>query len=317
MTAGGGQAGGRVGGRAGERAGGGADIVTVALGSGGFGDEQLVDQLMTLLAAGHDTTASALTWALYQLLRFPDKQRRLRDEVRAGLPPPTPGGGAVSSADVDALPYLHAVCSEALRTHSPVPLTVREAARDTTVQGVAVPRGPRLAVAPWATNVDAALWGPDAAEFRPERWLGPGAGSGGGAVGAGAGVGVGGAASNYAFLTFLHGPRSCIGAGFARAELACVLAAWVGRFDFALADARLLDDAQMRFKTAVTARPAGGMHCARGWGRGGDGLRSRPRGLAGAVKGGGGRRRFRGGRGLGVDYAGLPPGVEEGGSRRS
>ncbi|XP_044724797.1 cytochrome p450 domain-containing protein [Hirsutella rhossiliensis] len=220
------------------------DILTVALGSGLFGDEQLVDQLMTFLAAGHDTTASALTWALYQLSRFPEMQRRLRDEVRSRLPPPPPpptdadGDKArpgVSSTEVDGMP--------------PVSVTMREAVHDTTIQGQVVRRGTRIILAPWATNVDPALWGEDAGEFRPERWLSSEASSCGG-----------GASSNYAFLTFLHGPRSCIGAGFARAELACILAAWVGRFEFELADAGLMDERKLRFKMAVTTRPADGMH---------------------------------------------------------
>lgn len=225
------------------------DILTVALGSGLFGDDQLVDQLMTFLAAGHDTTASALTWALYQLARFPERQRRLRDEVRSRLPPPTDDEG-VSSAEVDGMPYLRAVSSEVLRTFSPVPMTIREAACDTTIQGEAVRRGTRVMLAPWATNVDPRLWGEDAGEFRPERWLSGEAGTTSG----------GGASSNYANLTFLHGPRSCIGAGFARSELACVLAAFVGRLAFELDNAALMDETRLRLKMGVTARPADGMH---------------------------------------------------------
>lgn len=225
-----------------------ADILSVALESGLFSDEQLVDQLMTFLAAGHDTTASALTWSVYLLSRHPEKQRRLRDEVRAMLPSVDDDGGAgagVSSADVDRMPYLHAVCNEVLRTYSPVPQTMREAAVDTTIQGQFVPRGTRIMLAPWGTNVDRSLWGDDAGEFRPERWLA---------------APSGGAESNYAFMTFLHGPRSCIGAAFARAEMACLLAAWVGRFEFALDDEALMDERNLVFKAAVTARPAYGMH---------------------------------------------------------
>ena len=91
------------------------------------------------------------------------------------------------------------------------------------VHRLRVPRGTRVIVCPWAINRSRDLWGPDALEFRPERWLDA------------AGerfVGGGGAASNYGFMTFLHGPRSCIGQQFAKAELACLLACWVGRLRF-------------------------------------------------------------------------------------
>ncbi|KAM0332611.1 hypothetical protein ACHAQA_002895 [Verticillium albo-atrum] len=223
----------------------GTDILSVALESGAFTDENLVDQMMTFLAAGHETTASAMTWAVYLLCLHPDVQSRLRDEVRRSLPSPdtdTP----VSAPDIDRLPYLAAVCAEVLRYYAPVPMTLRETARDTTIDGVAVPRGTRIVLCPWSVNKDPALWGADAASFRPERWLGAGAGSGG-------------ASSNFAYMTFLHGPRSCIGQAFAKAEFACILATWVGRFEFGLADRAEYDETKMEIKGGVTARPAKGL----------------------------------------------------------
>lgn len=153
----------------------GADILSVALESGGFTDDNLADQLMTFLAAGHETTASSMTWAIYMLCRYPDVQARLRREVRGRLPPVDGGGGAtattISSVDIDRMPYLNAVCSEVLRYFSPVPMTMREAAVDTTIQGRRIPKGTRIIMAPAATNKDPRLWGPDAAEFNPDRWL--------------------------------------------------------------------------------------------------------------------------------------------------
>lgn len=251
------------------RANADVDILSVALESGAFDDENLVDQLMTFLAAGHETTASAMTWAAYLLARHPDVQERLRAEVRERLPPLLPllggggGGGeapaasaSVTSADIDRMPYLHAVCSEVLRYFSPVPLTIREAARDTTVLGRRVPRGTQIMLVPPAVNRSRALWGDDAAVFDPDRWLSrPGGNGGAGSAGSG-----GGATSNYAFMTFLHGPRSCIGQAFARAEFACLLAAWVGRFAFALHNEDEADESRIEIRGAVTARPANGMY---------------------------------------------------------
>ncbi|KAJ9157641.1 Cytochrome P450 4A12A [Pleurostoma richardsiae] len=229
------------------------DILSVALESGGFTEENLVDQLMTFLAAGHETTASATTWAIYMLCLHPEVQTRLREEVRARLPPlNVEGAGAVTSLDIDHMPYLNAVCSEVLRYYSPVPLTMRDAVGDTTILGRPVPKGTRITVCLSAVNKSRDLWGPDADQFRPERWLPQHEGDRRAASG--------GAESNYAFMTFLHGPRSCIGMGFARAEFACLLAAWVGRFEFSLRNKEEMDEKNMLIKGGVTARPAKGLY---------------------------------------------------------
>ncbi|KAK0618295.1 cytochrome P450 [Bombardia bombarda] len=228
------------------------DILSVALESGGFSDENLVDQLMTFLAAGHETTASAMTWATYLLARHPDVQTRLRAEIRAHLPSPAGGDAAVvSSLDIDHMPYLNAVCNEVLRYFSPVPLTLRTTACDTSINGQFVPKGTSVVLAPWAVNKSESMWGPDALEFNPDRWMAKFAGDKDAASG--------GAKSNFAFLTFLHGPRSCIGQGFAKAEFACLLAAWAGRFEFELNDKEELDETKIKIEDGVTARPAKGL----------------------------------------------------------
>jgi len=226
------------------------DILSVALESGGFTEENLVDQLMTFLAAGHETTASAMTWAVYMLCLHPEVQSRLREEVREKLPS-IDEEATVTSQDIDHMPYLNAVCNEVLRYYSPVPLTLREAAVDTTICGHHIPKGTRVMLVPWATNKDEALWGPDARKFNPDRWM-PKDGQSNSASG--------GASSNYAFLTFLHGPRSCIGQAFAKAEFACLLAAWIGRLEFELKDKREMDENNMDIKGGVTARPMNGLH---------------------------------------------------------
>ena len=169
------------------------DILSVALESGGFSEDNLVDQMMTFLAAGHETTASATTWALLALSQHPGTQTRLREEIRANLPSIEDDTTPMSAEVMDRLPYLHAVCNEVLRLHSPVPLTRREAAKDTTILGQFVPKGTDIILAPVAVNTSKELWGEDALEFNPERWMAPGKAN------------SGGAASNYSMLTFLHG----------------------------------------------------------------------------------------------------------------
>lgn len=229
------------------------DILSVALSSGMFSEDDLVNQLMTFLAAGHETTAGALLWATYLLSNHAEVQTRLRDEIRANLPSVSNENSQISAADIDQLPYLHAVCNEVLRFFPPVPLTIRETAHDTTILNQFVPAGTTVIIAPQAVNRSVELWGPDAQDFRPERWLGPGRAN------------TGGADSNYSFLTFLHGPRSCIGQTFARAEFACLLAAVVGRFEMDLADRT----AELEIMGGITQKPKDGlklrMKVVEGW----------------------------------------------------
>ncbi|PKS10552.1 hypothetical protein jhhlp_002306 [Lomentospora prolificans] len=231
------------------------DILSVAIESGGFSDDDLVNQLMTFLAAGHETTASAMQWAIYLLCLHPEVQTRLRQEVRERLPS-VDSHQEITALDIDHLPYLNAVCNEVLRYYSPVPLTLRQAVVDTSILGQQIPRGTTVVLCPWAINRNSFLWGEDAGRFNPDRWL---SAKGGDAPASAATVGSGGASSNYAFLTFLHGPRSCIGQAFAKAEFACLLAAWVGRFEFDLKNKEEYDEKNMVIKGGVTARPANGL----------------------------------------------------------
>jgi cytochrome P450 len=203
------------------------DILSLLLESNDFSDEDLVDQLLTFLAAGHETTSSTLTWAVYLLAINQDWQTRLRAEIRSNLParsatqPPTP-------AEIEALPILNAICNETLRLYPVVPVTVRTAIRPTTISVAGypqpVPAGTRLLIAPWAINRSPDLWGEKADQFVPNRWLEGGMAN------------TGGATSNYANMTFLHGPRSCIGQGFAKAEFKCLLAVLAGAMKWEMAD---------------------------------------------------------------------------------
>ncbi|KLJ10594.1 hypothetical protein EMPG_14044 [Blastomyces silverae] len=201
------------------------DIISVAMENGEFTNRELVDQIMTFLAAGHQSTSAAFQLVVYVLCKYPEIQTRLREEIRSSLPSisldsPVP----ISASLIDSLPYLHAVCNETLRFYPPLPFLQREAVRDTVLLDTFIPKGTIISISPAVTNHDPELWGPDAGIFNPERWMGPGNANSGGAT------------SNYAFLTFFHGPRSCIGAAFGQAELACLVAVTVGRFEMELLD---------------------------------------------------------------------------------
>ncbi|KAF2124032.1 cytochrome P450 [Dothidotthia symphoricarpi CBS 119687] len=219
------------------------DILSVAMESGGFSDEDLVNQLMTFLAAGHETTASSMAWAVYLLCKHPDVQKRLREEVRAEIPALTDPSKEISSTEIDRLTYLNAVLNETMRIFPPVPLTLRVAAHDTTILGHFIPEETTVVICPWAINTSVHLWGDDAREFNPERWMGPGRAN------------TGGAESNFAITTFLHGPRSCIGKDFAKAEFACLVAGLVGRFEMELEDPGW----ELKIQGGITARPKGGL----------------------------------------------------------
>lgn len=218
------------------------DILGVCMTSGHFDTPQLVDQLLTMFAAGHETTATAVCWTLYMLCKRPDVQDKLREEVRRELPGPDEPVRSSLAELMDKAEYLHAVCNEVLRLYPPVPLTRRTSCRDTTILGHHVPKNSDILLVPAAVNVSKELWGEDALEFKPERWLGPGKANSGGAV------------SNFANMTFLHGkwprsflssalhnsrisgPRSCIGQSFAKAEFACLIAILVRQFQFEFVD---------------------------------------------------------------------------------
>lgn len=98
-----------------------------------------------------------------------------------------------------------------------------------------------------ANNRDTAMWGPEALVFNPDRWLPQYA------AGASKNAASGHATSNYAFNAFLHGPRSCIGMNFGKAELACLLAMWIGTFEFALRHPEEMVEANFKVKKGNTA----------------------------------------------------------------
>lgn len=223
------------------------DIISVALESDAFSDDDLVNQMMTFLLAGHETTATAMAWALYVLCKHPDIQTKLRKEIQSKLPSLDDD---ITAADIDNCSYLQAFCNEVLRVWAPVALTMRVAAKDTSILGQFIPKGTIIILCPWAVNMSEQLWGTDAKEFKPERWLDA----------EGRTNKSGSADSNFSFLTFLHGPRSCIGQKFAQAEFACLIAAWVGSFETRFEDGGALASGETPdIAGGVTSKPKGGL----------------------------------------------------------
>ncbi|OGM41331.1 cytochrome P450 monooxygenase [Aspergillus bombycis] len=224
-----------------------ADILGTMMLGGDFTDDELIDQMLTFLAAGHETTASAFTWACYLLTLHPDVQERLRAEIREHIPA---GNDPITWSDLETLPLLNGVCQEVLRLYPTVPMTIREAVRDSVVAGKHIPRGTRILLCPYAINRSPEFWGNDGEEFRPERWIDTDKN------GQPVTNNNGGASTNFAQITFLHGQRSCIGKDFARAELRCAVAGVVGRFRFEMQDPKQ----KIHIAGAVTTKPVEGMH---------------------------------------------------------
>lgn len=186
-----------------------------------IGDEQLVaDAALNYLSAGRDTVAQALTWTLYLLMRHPRVTATLRKSVQD-----------LSSAAGDKaldpelltpvkLPYALAVFYESLRLRPPIPFEIKQAQQDTSLpDGTFLPRGSIVVWCAWAMGRSHETWGPDADDFRPERWLAPD----------GLTVTQRSAAE---FPVFNGGPRVCLGKKMAELVAVQTLARVVPLFDF-------------------------------------------------------------------------------------
>lgn len=158
---------------------------------------QLIDEAVTLLLAGHETTALAIMYLMYVLAMHPEVRTRLQAEIdqQLGERPPT-------MADLSQLPYLDAVCKETLRLFPPAPIFGREVAVPIELAGFGLPRGAQVHISPFAIQRDARYF-KDPEDFRPERWL----------------DGSTDDLPKFAYFPFGGGPRVCIGQHFAMMEM--------------------------------------------------------------------------------------------------
>jgi cytochrome P450 len=208
---------------------GGSDILSLLAASRkedgtAFSPEELLEQVVSLIGAGHETTASALTWALYHVHRDPAIQHRLVDELRASGDDPLA---------LTRLPFLDAVCSEALRLDPVAPLVGRTLRADFNLKGHLLPAGVSVGIGIVNLHRRPDLY-PEPEQFRPERFLerefGP-----------------------FEFLPFGGGNRRCLGAAFALYEMKIVLATALRARTLRLTDTRPVRSA-LRNTTASPAR---------------------------------------------------------------
>ena len=168
-------------------------------------DEEITDNILTFIAAGHETTAVALTWTFGLLADRPDIEARLCAEIEE-----VTGGGPVLPQHVAALGYTKQVVNEVMRLYPPAPIIVRTLLRDMVVGGVPLPKGSLIVVPIYALHHHRRLWSrPD--QFDPERFAPEAAKE----------------RHRFAFLPFGAGPRVCIGNGFALLEATAILAVLV------------------------------------------------------------------------------------------
>ncbi len=178
-----------------------------------FEAAEMVDQVAIFFLAGHETSASALAWALYLLAASPEHQDRVAAEARAVL------GDEPAFADVARLKLARDVFREAMRLYPPVPMMVRETRCPVRFRERDVPKGSQIVLSPWHVHRHERLWDrPDA--FDPDRWRTP----------------EGRDSARRAWLPFSAGPRVCPGAGFAMIEGPLLLALLARDLVFAPAD---------------------------------------------------------------------------------
>ncbi|KAJ7275767.1 cytochrome P450 [Mycena rebaudengoi] len=185
-------------------------------------DEDVLAQVPTFLVAGHETTSTAATWALFALTQNMAVQTRLRDELL------TISTDNPTMDELNALPFLDCVVRETLRLDAPVTGTSRISMHEDVVP-LGTPytdtngRGQTVTIPIFALNRDPEIWGPDASEFRPERWE--------------SSTPINNAIPGVwgHMLTFLGGPRGCIGYRFSLVELKALLFTLVRGLEFELA----------------------------------------------------------------------------------
>ncbi|KAI0823809.1 cytochrome P450 [Trametes gibbosa] len=197
-------------------------------------DQELIAQMSTFILGGMDTTSNALSRILHQLAMNPPVQDKLRAEIVE-----TCGGEDIEYDEIMKLPYLEAVCRETLRVFAPVQMIVRSPSKDmilpvfkpvrgsdgTMMSEVPIPKGTMILLNSAGCNTNKDLWGNDAYEWKPERWLGE-------LPKALDDARVPGVYSNL--MTFSGGGRSCIGFKFSQLEMKVVLVVLLSAFKFEL-----------------------------------------------------------------------------------
>jgi len=198
----------------------------------GMNDRQVRDEVMTLLLAGHETTANTLTWTWYLLSQSPAIERRLHAELNEVL-----GGRVPTFADLPELKYTRMVIEEALRLYPPAPILSRKAIAADELQGYPIAANSMIMISPYAVHRHPALW-EEPERFEPERFTPERS-----AI-----------RPAYAYFPFGGGPRVCIGNSFAMMEAQLILSTVAQRYQL-----RLIPGHPVEPQMVVTLRPRYGL----------------------------------------------------------
>jgi cytochrome P450 len=194
------------------------DLLSFFMESGLTDAQQLQDMAVNFFFAGKDTSSYVLQWFVVMMNRYPEVLRKVRDEIRDRLPELLSGEiDAPSMEQLGRLPYLEAAMRENLRLNTS--MTTRSPNQDTTLScGTFIPKNSIVYVCHFASARLKSTWGEDAAEYKPERWIDPE-------------TGKLRQFSPFKFVTFLAGPRQCIGMRLAMLELRMAAAVLLSRYD--------------------------------------------------------------------------------------
>jgi len=198
----------------------------------GLSDIEVRTNIVTFIGAGHETTANALSWALYLLSQDQRARILVEQEVDEVL-----GTGPLEPRHLERLVYTRAVIDEAIRLYPPAPYMSRTALQDDRIGSLDIPAGSMVAISPYVLHRHRRLWEePDA--FQPERFLPEARGK----------------IDRFAYLPFGAGPRVCIGASFSLQEAVIVLATIARAVRLDLAEGHVVEPVQR-----ITLRPRGGL----------------------------------------------------------
>ncbi|HVB36306.1 MAG TPA: cytochrome P450 [Candidatus Acidoferrales bacterium] len=198
----------------------------------GMDAKQLRDEVMTLLLAGHETTATTLAWTFYLLAQNPAAEAQLLAELQAVIPGPMP-----VYEDLPKLRFTEAIIRESMRLYPPAWAQGRQAAEDCTIGGYDVPRNTTIYMSQWVVQRDPRYFAePD--QFQPERWSDA----------------LQKKLPRFAYFPFGGGPRVCIGASFAMMEATLLLAAIASRFRISLVPGQTI-----KLWPSITLRPRDGI----------------------------------------------------------
>lgn len=198
----------------------------------GMDEKQLRDEVVTLMLAGHETSANALAWTLHLLSINPEIEQRLYDEIGKVV-----GDDAATAADLLNIPYLKQVVQESMRIYPPVWAIARRSEEAAEYNGFYIPEKSYIGIVPYALHRDPKFW-PDPNRFDPDRFSAENAKG----------------RHSYCYLPFAAGPRACIGASMAMLEIQLALVQMVRRFKFSMVPGHPIDSV-----AKVTLRPRHGI----------------------------------------------------------